>query len=126
MAGDSAALRARLGSQIKTLRQERKWSQEDLGARSGISYKFIGEIERGLANPTVTTLAALAAAFGVDVAALFGRSVAEETGRQYPLSSEEFIAVREAKDSLETIVNRLGRHTPPARKTKARGRRAAK
>jgi len=47
-------------------------SQERLAARAGLSYKFVGEVERGSGNPTVDTLAALAGALETDIADLFG------------------------------------------------------
>ena len=46
----------RLGKKIKSLRKLSGLSQEQLGEMAGVSYKFIGEIERGKANPTIDIL----------------------------------------------------------------------
>ncbi|MCI0549238.1 MAG: helix-turn-helix domain-containing protein [Candidatus Rokubacteria bacterium] len=45
-----------LGSRLRTLRQARGWSQESLGERSGLSGKFIGEVERGEKSISVDSL----------------------------------------------------------------------
>jgi transcriptional regulator with XRE-family HTH domain len=113
MAAHAAALQKRLGRKVRQLRQDRRWSQEVLGVRAGLSYKFVGEIERGGANPTLSTLAGLAAAFDIAVTALFADD--PTPSRDYPLSREEFIAVQEAKESLAGIVQRFGDMTPSTR-----------
>jgi len=60
-------LRKLVGSRIRELRRARGLTQESLGERAGLSYKFIGEVERGMANPTLDTLAGIATALDVDV-----------------------------------------------------------
>lgn len=106
MAVDSDA-RKRLGALVRELRTERQWSQESLAARAGLSYKFVGEVERGTANPTVSTLVALAGALGVGVGDLFAVESTAAVERRYPLLPAEFAAVREAKESLDGILRRL-------------------
>jgi transcriptional regulator with XRE-family HTH domain len=49
-----------LGRAIRTTRDERAISQEELGLRSGVHRNYIGGIERAERQPTVTTLATLA------------------------------------------------------------------
>jgi transcriptional regulator with XRE-family HTH domain len=63
--------KALLGRRIRALRNAKKWTQEKLGGESGISYKFIGEIERGLQNPSFETLVKIAAALRVALPELF-------------------------------------------------------
>jgi DNA-binding XRE family transcriptional regulator len=57
----------RLAQQLAELRRKRKLSQEALAARSGIHQTEISRIEKGLANPTVRTLAALAEPLRADL-----------------------------------------------------------
>ena len=57
-----ADIRARFGAVLKGWRTEKRFTQEELAERSGLSYKFIGEIERGAGNPTIETVSQLAAA----------------------------------------------------------------
>lgn len=49
-------VRKALGERLRTLRRERGWSQEALGERSGLSGKFIGEVERGEKSISVDSL----------------------------------------------------------------------
>ena len=60
-----------LGRRIRALRNARGWTQEKLGVEAGISYKYIGEIERGQQNPSFDTLVKIAAAVKVDLPELF-------------------------------------------------------
>lgn len=85
------------------LRGARGWSQEELGARSGLSYKFIGEVERGQKSPSLDSLGSIARGLQVDISDLFqGR----EAGREaYPrLKVDPLVAVREARDSLDRVL----------------------
>jgi transcriptional regulator with XRE-family HTH domain len=88
------------------LRQQRAWTQEALGERAGLSYKFIGEIERGIGNPTVDSIDQIARAFGVDIGLLLQRDAPEPA--YTPLSSDDFAVMREARDSLDSALKRLG------------------
>jgi len=60
-----------LGRRIRPLRTAKGWTQEKLGEASGMSYKFIGEIERGQQNPSFDTLVKIAAALKVNLTELF-------------------------------------------------------
>ncbi len=45
-----------LGQRLRTLRKQRGLSQERLGERSGLSGKFIGEVERGEKSISIDSL----------------------------------------------------------------------
>ena len=82
-------------------------TQEELGERAGVSYKFIGDVERGRGNPTVDWLDAVTLGLGVTIKDL----IVDEEPRPvpyWPLASHDYSAVREARDSLETILRRYG------------------
>jgi transcriptional regulator with XRE-family HTH domain len=103
------------------LRHHRRLSQEGLAERSGLSYKFIGEIERGVANPTVVTLARLAAALDVDVAELLGARPSTQGGETlYTISEDHLHAVREALAAVETVIAEVA----PPMLTRTRKRRS--
>lgn len=110
-------VQARLGAHVRNLRQQRGWTQEALGERAGLSYKFIGEIERGIGNPTIDSIDQIARAFGIDIALLLHRETPEPM--YTPLSSDDFAVMREARDSLDSALKRLG----GSGKRRARARR---
>ena len=60
-----------LGRHIRNLRVRREMSQELLAERAGLSIQYVGSIERGVANPTVTCLAGIAGALNVSMVELF-------------------------------------------------------
>lgn len=60
-----------LGLRIREFRNERHMSQEELAFKAGISAAHLGQIERALKNPTVDTVAKIAAAMGVPITTLF-------------------------------------------------------
>lgn len=53
------------GRNLRRLRNEKGLTQEALEFDSGLSKNVVGNIERGEANPTLTTIKALAKALGV-------------------------------------------------------------
>jgi transcriptional regulator with XRE-family HTH domain len=103
-------LRGQVGARLKQLRQARRLTQEQLAERAGLSYKFIGEVERGRGNPTLTTLAALSTALGVGLIDLLG----VEPDRP-KLTPRQASRVRDALASLETLVEWAAPPTPRAK-----------
>lgn len=64
-------IRKKLGNKIRSLRKLKGFTQEELGEKAGISYKFLGEIERGEANPSLDSLIVIANALRINVKELF-------------------------------------------------------
>jgi len=60
-----------LGSRIRALRKAKGWTQEELGKQADTSYKFLGEIERGVQNPSLSILVKISGALGVPLYELF-------------------------------------------------------
>ncbi len=60
----------RLGSNVKRLRLEKGWSQEDFADRAGIHRTYVSDIERAARNPTITIVEKLAKALKVSASAL--------------------------------------------------------
>ena len=56
-----------LGRRIRSLRNVKGWTQQELGNQANVNYKFIGEIERGQQNPSFSVLAKIATALEVDL-----------------------------------------------------------
>jgi transcriptional regulator with XRE-family HTH domain len=63
---------AALGEAIQRLREEKGLSQESLADVSGIHPTHIGGLERGVRNPSYTTLVRLALALQIPVGELTG------------------------------------------------------
>ncbi len=63
-------VRARVGRNMKRLREAKGWSQEELADQAGIHRTYVSGVERGVRNPTVTVLEKLAVALGAKMSAL--------------------------------------------------------
>lgn len=60
-----------LGQRIRSLRNIKGRTQQELGSHADVNYKFVGEIERGLQNPSFNILNKIAEALGVKLLELF-------------------------------------------------------
>jgi transcriptional regulator with XRE-family HTH domain len=72
MAPRNENARVRLGARVRDLRSQKGWSQEELAERAGLHRNYLGGVERGERNIGLDNVVALADAFGVPVADLFG------------------------------------------------------
>jgi transcriptional regulator with XRE-family HTH domain len=61
----------RFAANMKELRAERHWSQEDLSRESGLHYTAISKMERAARAPRFPTIIILAKAFQVPAGRLF-------------------------------------------------------
>lgn len=64
-------VRQTIGWHVRRLRVEKGLSQERLGLESGIDRSYVGRVERGSENVTVSTLEAFSQVLGVHVSELF-------------------------------------------------------
>lgn len=60
-----------LGEEIRDLRTQKNLSQETLASLAGIHTNVVGRLERGIYNPTVLILSAIALKLGVTLEQLF-------------------------------------------------------
>ena len=60
-----------LGRNVVRLRKDKGWSQDELAAKLGIEQMAVSLIENSRSNPTLETLEAIAACFGVRFVDLF-------------------------------------------------------
>lgn len=58
-------VRQRLAANLRRLRHERGWSQEDYADRAGVHRTYVSDIERGFRNPTITVIEKLAQPFSL-------------------------------------------------------------
>ena len=113
-------IRVQFGNALRGCRTRQRLTQEELAERCGLSQKFIGEIERGLANPTIETVSQIARGLAMDMSALFA-AAGPAQDEPYRLSKRDLQMVREAADSLESVMQRFPAN-PSARYTRKRKR----
>jgi transcriptional regulator with XRE-family HTH domain len=101
--------RVQLGARVREIRRGQQKTQGDVAERAGLSYKFIGEVERGMANPSIDTIEKLARGLGVSVSQLFDAPI----GVRYPSHEREIPLVREITASLESLLARVKRASRP-------------
>ena len=63
-----------VASRLRQARTEKGWTQEDLAAEVGLSVRYIGQVERRQASPSVRVLGQLADALGIEPAELVRRA----------------------------------------------------
>ena len=92
-----------LGRRIRSLREARKWTQQELGEKADINYKFLGEIERGQQNPSFQTLVKITTALDVELPELF-RLEPEVTDRKEITRRVRTIIESLPDDSLKQVL----------------------
>lgn len=60
-----------LGARIRYLRQQKGLSIEDLSLEAEINRNYLGDLERGMRNPTLIILNKIAKALDIDLTTLF-------------------------------------------------------
>ena len=58
-------IQARLGWNVRRLREAKGWSQEDYADEAGIHRTYVSDIERGRRNPTIMVVEKLAKPLGI-------------------------------------------------------------
>jgi len=116
-------VKAQFGQRLRELRIANEVTQEQLAELSGLSYKFIGEIERGHGNPTLETLRRLATGLSVEMRDFFVPPARDDHADVvYRLRKQEIQAVREALHSADVLLNRLAPAQRRRRRIKNRPR----
>ena len=94
-------IRKKIGETIRRLRKSQGFTQEQLGDKAGISYKFIGEVERGTVNPSLDSLIGISQALNVNVKELFP----SENDLVTEFSHEELQIIKKAVKLLNSRLN---------------------
>ena len=63
-------IQKRLAKNLRAIRHEAGWSQEDLALEAGIHRTYISDLERGARNPSITIIEKLAKTLEVKPGAL--------------------------------------------------------
>jgi transcriptional regulator with XRE-family HTH domain len=67
-------LQRSLGRRIRELRSKHGWTQEQFAEFCGLHRTYLGHVERGEKNVSLSTVLRVANALGVRISSLFGRS----------------------------------------------------
>ena len=60
-----------LGARIRYLRQQKGFSIEDLALEAEINRNYLGDLERGMRNPTLVILNKIAISLNISLSTLF-------------------------------------------------------
>ncbi len=88
--------RKKLGERIRELRKSAEITQEELGEKASLNYKFIGELERGRVNVSLDSLVKLASALGVTPGSFFAKE--KLPVRQTPVKEKIPLSKLSARD----------------------------
>lgn len=94
-------INGQISQRVKSLRQQRNWSLEQLGTASGVSRSMLSQIERNQANPTLAVTCKIAQAFGMSLAEFVEIPAASSSihviradDREHLYRSDEFVEIR--------------------------------
>lgn len=117
-----STLHSQLGARVRELRHEAGLSLKELAKASGLSAGHLSDVENGRANARLSTMAALAAALGVELADVYnsGDELASERGTLLELSRrlthEQILQeIAEMRRVLQERAPRRGRRAKPLR-----------
>lgn len=66
-------LAKQFGLVVRQAREQRRYSQEQLAEIANLNRSYVGEIERGLVVPSLTTMEKIAAALGESLSVILSR-----------------------------------------------------
>jgi transcriptional regulator with XRE-family HTH domain len=96
-----------IGVQIRRIRKSKGLTQEQLAERAGITYKYLGLIERGKTNPSIDTMLGIAGGLNTSMDKVFQT----DTGKQPSGKKGAYNAPEEGHPQF--IVNdRTGKYVP--------------
>lgn len=108
-----------LGRRVRALRIAVGMSQIELGRRSRVTPKFIGQIERATSNSSVASLALIAEALGCHLSDFFPPDI-DRTGGYRMFHVDEIRRAREASATIQSILSQRGKPSlnKPSRSTR--------
>ena len=82
-----------IGSNIRTLRQRKGMTQEQLAACLGVTYQAVSKWETGANTPDISLLPALAQLFGVPIDGLFSLDALPPQDGRFPQEDDDVIRI---------------------------------
>lgn len=112
-----------LGACIRALREQRNLSQENLAAKSGISYQYLSGVETGKENFTIQVLESLAKSLDLPVRALVAAAYDNAAGAKPPRLESKYFRpqvplpegltishIEAAANLTQSIIHRINRN----------------
>ena len=93
-----------LGLKVQALRKTKNMTQEDLAEITGVSWRTISNLERGLALPTLKLIYDLSQHFNVSIDELLGSRI------QTSKTTSRLRLEEEVTESIKTLPDNLLRH----------------
>jgi transcriptional regulator with XRE-family HTH domain len=107
-------LRRELGARIRDLRKQAGLTQEKLGEKADLNYKFIGELERGQVNVSLDSLVRIAVALEIRIEDLFSKEkgtaqkiVIKEKNPLSKVSAQDFHLIKKALRILQKAFSKV-------------------
>ena len=101
-------LATQFGRRVQQLRKTAGLSQDQLGQRAGANGKVVGEIERGVRNPTLETVERLLKALGAEPYEAFGFNLFKQPRAGRELDEETILSLLRRNDkSLRPLLVQL-------------------
>jgi len=91
------------GKNLKKLRKAKGLTQQQLGDLANINYKFYGDVERGLKNPSSVVIYKLANALGVSVSEILKVEECQSTEVDMLKEVEKLFEGKEEKNKQKAI-----------------------
>ena|SRR4030065_1184715 len=114
MKGMTGNARKELGARIRELRKSAGFTQEELGEKADLNYKFIGELERGQVNVSLDSIVRIAEALGVKTGDLFSaekiplqKVLIEEKSPLSKFSSQDLHLIKKALRLLNRAFSKI-------------------
>lgn len=110
---DEAYLK-RVGERVRLTRARRGMSRKSLSKASGVSERYLAELERGAANASLLVLRQIADALGIEAAALVSDAPEQPIDLTLALHQLERLSPAELGEARHMIAQRFGQTGPAA------------
>ncbi len=103
---------SQFGIWVRAMRKTRRWTQEELAARSGVSQSFISALETGARRyPGIETMRAIGLAFGMPVEEVLRKVGYAKLEKRHPAVPEvgRLVGLAEDREGGESPEIRNGR-----------------
>ncbi len=104
---DSAALLARLGSQVRSLRAQRGMTRKALALSSHVSERYLAELEQGRGNISIRLLGRVARALDTEVGGLLQSADDQSPEQRLIVELTRALSVEDQKAALHMLYERF-------------------